>query len=728
MDIIPTGDAGPQPERRLGRDTELTMATKPHWETLIPEAPRVFANTSDSVEASPPIWRYCPGGFQNQWIGMCFPAGTPVRTADGNEKPIEEIAVGDRVVTHAAGDRRVLGTFSRKYTGELVTLTPAGFPFPLSATRDHLFAVPVGDSIRWVAAGELQPGDRVLVGDRSPASTCNELDVLSFVDGAYSTHDLLEGRPTPLRKPAVAAAAMKRAGLDQEPDRVRNSVLRRVPVTPALGRLAGTYLAEGSIDDASSRVIWSLHLKEEALANEIVQLVRGCFGVEAYHDFANNGAQTRFVKVDNATFARFWRALFPGDVASKRVPGFLMGAAAAVRRAVIAGWMAGDGHHRVRKAHRGHSVVMTGVSVSRGMVRDMLTLAASLRICASGRSRRPRPDRRQAFDVDLSGKRAVSLDSQFEAEVARCGVRVHADAPSKFHRFGRIVTLKTVDRTYVENLPVYDFEVEEDHSFIAAGIVVHNCVGCGTANGAATVIRIPEHCVFDPADPSKSTPPLPTRRLSGLFSYWNARNVRGSQGRPWGEGAVVAYSLEGLMRWGVIPEELWPDTQANQAAFSDGRAPGDAMRAEGAKHVVLDARRITSKGMYFDYLAQGFPIIDGVSISRGWTSTREDGYFALGGAGIGGHCTLTVGYDRRKNRLYKRNSWMQWGARTSDPEFAGQAQGFSNIGYCDLDQYERYYLGDDKLASGETDAFVINDVPGFEKPKIQFISATELFT
>jgi hypothetical protein len=254
------------------------------------------------------------------------------------------------------------------------------------------------------------------------------------------------------------------------------------------------------------------------------------------------------------------------------------------------------------------------------------------------------------------------------------------------------------------------------------------CVGCGTANGAGTVVRIPEHCVFDPADPSKSTPPLPTRQLSGLYAYWNARNVRGSQGRPWGEGAVVAYSLEGLMKWGVIPEELWPDTQANQNAFSDGRAPSAAMRAEGALHVVVDARRITSKGMYFDYLAQGFPIIDGVSISRGWMSTADDGRFTLGGMGVGGHCTLTVGYDRRKNRLYKRNSWAQWGAKTSDPEFAGQAKGYSNIGYCDLEQYIGYYLSDDKLASGETDAFVINNVPGFEKPKIQFISATELFT
>ncbi len=258
--------------------------------------------------------------------------------------------------------------------------------------------------------------------------------------------------------------------------------------------------------------------------------------------------------------------------------------------------------------------------------------------------------------------------------------------------------------------------------------IIGECVGCGTANGGGTLLRIPENCVFDPDNPEKSTPPLPTRKLSELYCYWNARNVHGNPGIFSGEGAVVAYSLDGIMKWGFIPHDMWPNTAANQKAYSDRKAPSTEMRAEGAKHVVVHARRIVTQAQYFDFLAKGFPIIDGVSISRGWMSTREDGYFSVSGMSVGGHCTLTVGYDRRKNRLYKRNSWGGWGAKTDDPEFAGDAKGYSNIGYCDLDAYIKYYLSNSKLDSGETDAFVIDDVPGFDKPKIAFISATELFT
>lgn len=39
---------------------------------------------------------------------------------------------------------------------------------------------------------------------------------------------------------------------------------------------------------------------------------------------------------------------------------------------------------------------------------------------------------------------------------------------------------------------VYDLEVEEDHSFIAEGLVVHNCIGVPTVRGRARVVATGE--------------------------------------------------------------------------------------------------------------------------------------------------------------------------------------------------------------------------------------------
>lgn len=268
--------------------------------------------------------------------------------------------------------------------------------------------------------------------------------------------------------------------------------------------------------------------------------------------------------------------------------------------------------------------------------------------------------------------------------------------------------------------------------------IIGMCVGKGTRNGASTLIRIPKGATWDPANPNALPDRLKNVRLSGLYCYWNARNVRGRSG--FGEGAVVAYSLEGLKKWGFVTEELYPDTEANQRGYSDSRPPSKAMRDFGAQHLIPDAyaRRITSGQQLLDYLAQGFPVIDGVTIGQGWMNTAPDGKFSLGGRIVGGHCTVKVGYDKKLDRIYTRNSWFGWGAQTDDPEFnsddpafGGNAKGRNNIGYCSLQQYLDTNYTDRKIQSGETDAFVLNDVPWDDRtpvePKIKLFSAVDEF-
>ncbi len=246
------------------------------------------------------------------------------------------------------------------------------------------------------------------------------------------------------------------------------------------------------------------------------------------------------------------------------------------------------------------------------------------------------------------------------------------------------------------------------------------CVGKAGRNGCGVLIKIPEGA-------NLTTKPLPTKTQSGLFNYYNARAVSRAQGmRMGGEGAIVAHLMIALQQSGSADETLYPDSSANQKAYSDRHAPPAAAVEDGKKHLVIQAARITSKAQYFDFLGQGFPIIDGLSIGSGWMQTGEDGKFSLGGRTVGGHATLTVDYDRKTNKLYKRNSWAHWGAKLAASDFASfvdaadfaAADNYTNVGWCALDQFEDMYLGDRDFSSGQTDAFVISAIGGFEKPLI----------
>jgi hypothetical protein len=119
-----------------------------------------------------PNWKY---GFQG--TGDCHVAGTRVLMADGTERAIEEVRVGEYVITHNNHVRRVLRTIKKPYSGELVTTEVTGHFGGLTSTPDHKYVVYAGtpsakltggqstttQELSWRPSGELCVGDRVLI-------------------------------------------------------------------------------------------------------------------------------------------------------------------------------------------------------------------------------------------------------------------------------------------------------------------------------------------------------------------------------------------------------------------------------------------------------------------------------------------------------------------------------------------------------------------------------------
>jgi len=76
----------------------------------------------------------------NHSCDFCFPAGTQIRLADGSNRSIVRIALGDAVLDAFGEPRRVVGLFAREYAGELVQVSI--FPCKtLTGTPDHVVHV-----------------------------------------------------------------------------------------------------------------------------------------------------------------------------------------------------------------------------------------------------------------------------------------------------------------------------------------------------------------------------------------------------------------------------------------------------------------------------------------------------------------------------------------------------------------------------------------------------------
>jgi len=89
--------------------------------------------------------------------GRCVPPSTPITTIDGI-KPMSEIRVGDRVLTHTGKFQKVTKLFSRSYTGKLFTFRALGNPEPLTTTEDHPILVYENGELTWSFASEIKQG------------------------------------------------------------------------------------------------------------------------------------------------------------------------------------------------------------------------------------------------------------------------------------------------------------------------------------------------------------------------------------------------------------------------------------------------------------------------------------------------------------------------------------------------------------------------------------------
>jgi hypothetical protein len=123
------------------------------------------------------------------WVPGCFTAGNRVFTSNGY-KNIEDMTVGDKVMTHNGRFMNVQWVNVRKYEGQFITLNIDGIPQPIKATEEHPFLVmrteecdiihgpctpfinPYSEcescknckysSLRWTPACDIQEGDFVV--------------------------------------------------------------------------------------------------------------------------------------------------------------------------------------------------------------------------------------------------------------------------------------------------------------------------------------------------------------------------------------------------------------------------------------------------------------------------------------------------------------------------------------------------------------------------------------
>ena len=358
----------------------------------------LVARQNDKTFPPFPIWDNVQTFNGKPWQGIvdvvaggfpCFTAGTLVLTWDGY-RPIEQLSVGDKVLSHKGVWRKVTSVMQRQAESTRV-ISGQGFP-NIRTTDEHPFYTKKkgGVNAKWVDASEL-------------------------------TKQSYVGQVLP-----------------KEPATDKNSI--------NLWWIVGRYLADGwrAIANGKGRVVICCNHKEADELYERIQRVFPC-----------TRADERTVTKFHICQQRFHAFLeqFGSRAAGKLIPGWVLGLDKEKAESLLDGYLTGDGCR--------HKTAWKATSVSRALILGIAAIAQRARGTVASIHEAELPD-----TCVIEG-RTVNRQKQYQIVISDSNNRAWVE-----NNYG----WKPVrGNTVAGPAEVFNISVEVDESYVADGVIVHNC-------------------------------------------------------------------------------------------------------------------------------------------------------------------------------------------------------------------------------------------------------------
>ncbi len=363
---------------------------------------------------------------------FCFPSGTVVVT-DNGLLPIEEVEVGMRVLTHKGRYRAVTALTSRVANTMRVV---GGGNSIIECTDDHPFySRPIevecwgGTSGRHkaVLGKESWTEARNLVPDRSNMTTYQK---------RYSGFAWATPHTSPVMAPIIASCVVN-------------------PFDPAFWRMVGLWLGDGWIRHRRGRADGVRICGNHAEADLLESQLKSVCGLTWNRQ---ERASVVVFETTNREMAEWLTAYFGEHAHYKTIPTWALSLPDECKRALIDGYSQADGHLNPRNNRWYAGTVSRRLAVGLKLLLESMGISAGITPMKAG-----------SFALlngrEINGKGGYYLTWKWKKNL---DIEWWND---DLHRWTRVRSVTPAQ----QNVVVYDLTVHEDHSFIADGMVVHNC-------------------------------------------------------------------------------------------------------------------------------------------------------------------------------------------------------------------------------------------------------------
>ncbi|MBI2443784.1 MAG: SufD family Fe-S cluster assembly protein [Candidatus Magasanikbacteria bacterium] len=390
-------------------------------------------------------------GAQLHYIEGCFVKGTYIKT-DKGDKTIESIKIGDKVMTHTGVYKPVYHTQTRRHTGELYNIIYYGDSTAnLLVTNEHPF----------------------LAVKRQHKNEKNETWEKEWIKPPQLTkHDYLT---IPINK-TIRTAKKCTFTIKTWNNTTKAFYNKKISVlnVPEFYRLIGYYLAEGSIS-GGYYLNFSFGIEEIVYIEDVENILTSLFGVKKVHHMVHKTNHGVSLVACSVQLARIFEQ-FGKKNNLKQLPNWAITESLENQKQLIKGYFRGDGNYYNRRHASGFKETFRMNTTSKKLTYQMRDILLRLKIPAFINLRDRKKEHRQPmYTIGISGNHMKSF-----------GNIVGLPVPEKMHgkkRASRFYIddnyayypIKSIQKRMVKKLPVYNFSVLDNESYMANGVTVHNC-------------------------------------------------------------------------------------------------------------------------------------------------------------------------------------------------------------------------------------------------------------
>jgi len=386
------------------------------------------------------------------YIEGCFTKGNIISTKLGY-KPIENVEINDEILTSEGVYKKVKDIQIKPYSGVIYQVKVYGDSTQtIEVTEDHPFLYVDKKyknernkvfNPRWNTPNFFKKGDYLIVPINNKFET-KEFHEFEIIKGAGKNG-------------------------------YKNKKIK-VPLINEFFRLIGYYLAEGSITK-DSYLNFSFNIKEKEYIEDVKYCLKKVFNINKISEFyhkKNNGVS---IVVSSVELARIFKQL--GTKSDKKLLiDWMINETKEHQKEIIKCWFRGDGNYYNKRSKKSNDLkeVFRINTTSEKLVRQGRDILLRLEVVPFINKRdRSKENRKIMYTLGITGEQMVKF-----SDIVNIKISEKLNNKNRASMFGinkkfAFVPIKKITKKLIENIPVFNFSVEDHETYTVGGVAVHNC-------------------------------------------------------------------------------------------------------------------------------------------------------------------------------------------------------------------------------------------------------------